>query len=127
MTKEWEESARRGDTAALLAQIEGGADLDALDRHGQSALMLAARHGHLEAVQALLCGGADPDITAKYGLSATMLAVVNDHQCVAQALAIGGADLRLIGSGAPGFVGKTAAQLALDRGFEELAKALAGD
>jgi len=43
---------------------------------------------------------------------------------VARALADAGADLRLEGSGAPGFAGKTAAQLAGERGLEALARHL---
>jgi ankyrin repeat protein len=49
MTPEWERAAREGDLALLSEQIAAGADLDALDRHGQSAVMLAALNGHLEA------------------------------------------------------------------------------
>jgi ankyrin repeat protein len=125
LKKDWEQAVTSGDAAALLAQIQAGANLNALDRHGQSALMLAARGGHLEAVRTLLRAGADPDITAKFGLSATMFAVINEHELVARALAEAGADLRLVGSGAPGFAGKTAAQLAAERGLESLARSLA--
>lgn len=124
MTREWEQAARRGDAAALREQIAGGADVDALDKFGQSALMLAALGGHLEAVGALVAAGASLDVTAKFGLSATMLAVINGHPSVARALATAGADLEIQGSGAPGFAGKTAADLALARGLEELAREL---
>ena len=88
--------------------------------------MLAARGGHLEAVAVLIAAGANLNTTAKFGLSATMLAVINDHQSVARVLAAAGADLSIEGSGAPGFAGKTAAALALDRGRKELAAELAG-
>jgi ankyrin repeat protein len=86
--------------------------------------MLAALGGHLEAVQLLIRCGADLDVRAKFGLSAIMLAVINGHEHVARALANAGADLSLVGSGAPGFAGRTAAQLALDRGLAALAKEL---
>jgi ankyrin repeat protein len=86
--------------------------------------MVAAQRGHLEAVGVLVRAGADLDRTAKFGLSALMLAVVNHHEAVARALAAAGADLRLVGSGAPGFAGKTAARLARERGLEELARML---
>lgn len=125
VTREWERAAEQGDAPALRSQIVAGADVDALDRFGQSALMLAARGGHLEAVEALIAAGAKLNTTAKFGLSATMLAVINDHQSVARALAAAGADLSIAGSGAPGFAGKTAAALALDRGLKELAAELA--
>ncbi len=124
MTRKWEQAARRGDVLALRAQIASGANVDALDRFGQSALMLATLGGHLEAVEALIAAGANLDVTAKFGLSATMLAVVNGHSAVARALATAGADLRVRGSGAPGFSGKSAADLAHDRGFTELAHEL---
>jgi hypothetical protein len=45
-----------------------------------------------------------------------MLAVLNGHREVAAALIGAGADLTLKGSGAPGFAGKTACDLALARG-----------
>jgi len=121
---EWESAILRGDAASVAAQISAGADVDALDRHGQSALMLAAHRGELGVVRILLRAGADLDRTAKFGLSALMLAVVGGHDAVARELAADGANLRLVGSGAPGFAGKTAAQLALARGFSALAQEL---
>jgi len=124
MTPDWERAAREGNARALSAQVAAGANLDALDRYGQSALMLAALGGHLEAVEVLVRAGADLNITAKFNLSATMLAVVNGHESVARVLATSGADLSLTGSGAPGFAGKTAARLASDRGLEALAAEL---
>ncbi len=124
MKRDWEQAAKAGDAASLAAQLADGADVDARDRFGQSALMLAAQRGHLDAVELLVRAGAALDLTAKFGLSATMLAVVNQHEAVARALAAAGADLGLVGSGAPGFAGKSAAQLALDRGLPALARAL---
>jgi ankyrin repeat protein len=122
--EEWERAARQGDSQSLAAQIAAGADVNALDRFGQSALMLTAQRGHLEAVQVLIRSRADLNKTAKFGMSAIMLAVVNQHESVARALADAGANLQLVGSGAPGFAGKTAAQLARDAGLEALARDL---
>lgn len=124
MNRSWEHAAKRGDAAALRQQVGDGASINALDRYGQSALMIAAREGHLEAVLELLRAGSALDITAKFGLSAIMLAVVNHHEDVARALAEAGADLTLAGTGAPGFSGKTAADLALERQLSTLAKRL---
>lgn len=126
MTREWEAAALSGDAPALTSQIAAGAPVDALDCHGQSALMLAARSGHLEAVQVLIAAGADLDRTAKYRLSALMLAVVNHHEAIARALAAAGADLELEGSGAPGFAGKCAADFARERDLHGLATLLEG-
>jgi ankyrin repeat protein len=126
MNPEWEQAARRGDAAALRTQIDAGAELDSRDRFGQSALMLAALAGSLDAVSVLVSAGANLNITAKYSLSALMLAVINGHREVARALASAGADISITGSGAPGFAGKSAAALALDRGDRELAADLSG-
>lgn len=125
MSPEWERAARDGDTATLAAQLADGADVNALDRHGQSALMLASLYGRLGAVELLIRAGADLNVTAKFHLSATMLAVINGHELCPRALAAAGADLRLTGSGAPGFAGKAAAQLAEEKGLDTLAKELA--
>ena len=54
-----------------------------------------------------------------------MLAVIASHKEVAQVLARAGADLALRGTGAPGFAGKTAADLAAARGWTHLAIELA--
>jgi ankyrin repeat protein len=82
--------------------------------------MLAAHAGHREIVETLIAHRANPNHTAKYGLSALMLAIVAGHVDVARLLAVAGADLSLQGSGAPGFAGKTAYDLAVDRDMRDL-------
>lgn len=124
MDPEFERAAIAGDAAALEARLKAGADANSKDRYGQTALMLAAHRGHLEAVQVLLRHGADLNVTAKYGLSALMLAIVGGHEAVARALAQAGADRALRGTGAPGFAGKTARDLAQERGMSALAEKL---
>lgn len=114
MEREWQEAAQNGDGTALRRLIAAGADVDSLNRHGQTALMLAAREGHTEAVRLLLEAGAALDHTAKYHLSALMLAVINDRHEIVELLVAAGADTRIRGSGAPGFAGKTALDLAKD-------------
>ena len=54
MTPTWEQAARVGDADSLSAQLCVGADVNALDRYGQSALMLACLAGSLEAVKVLV-------------------------------------------------------------------------
>lgn len=99
-------------------------DVNARNRYGQTALMLAAHAGHREVVEILIVHRADLDITAKFGLSALMLAIVAGHADVAHLLAKSGADLLLRASGAPGFAGKTAYDLAMERGMLELSAEL---
>ena len=116
MTREWRLALEAADLAAIDALLTAGADINARDQHGQTALMNAATNGQVEVVRLLADRGADLNHRAKYGLTAVMLAVVRGHADVVRILVEAGADLTLRGSGAPGFDGKTAADLARDRG-----------
>jgi ankyrin repeat protein len=116
----WEYAVRQGDVHAVGELLRAGADVDARDRHGQTALMLAAHRGYRDVVEVLADAGADLNVAAKYNLTALMLAVVAGHATVARVLVRAGADLGIRGVGAPGFAGKTAYDLALAREMEEL-------
>jgi ankyrin repeat protein len=120
MDSRWENAVIRNDVRLILDLLGQGADVNALDRHGQTALMLAAHAGQREVVEALVAHHANLNITAKFGLSALMLAIVAGHADIARFLAKAGADLSLRGSGAPGFSDKTAYELAVERGMPEL-------
>jgi uncharacterized protein len=116
----WEKAIKRGDVRVVVDLLGRGVDMDARDRYGQTALMLAAHAGHRDVVETLIANRANLNITAKFGLSALMLAIVAGYAEVARVLAKAGADLTLRGTGAPGFAGKTAYDLAVDRGMLEL-------
>jgi len=116
----FEDAVRRGDVRAVREQLRSEADVNSRDRHGQTALMLAAHSGNLGMVQTLIEHGADLNVTAKYNLSALMLAIIAGHPEIARMLARAGADLCIRGSGAPGFAGKTAYDLAVAREMKEL-------
>jgi uncharacterized protein len=120
MDAAWKRAVTRGDIEAVRKQLRSGGDINARDRYGQSALMLAAHRGHQAMVEALVASGADLNVTAKYNLSAVMLAILAGHADIARFLARAGTDLTLRGSGAPGFMGKTAYDLAVARRMEEL-------
>jgi uncharacterized protein len=124
MEAEWESAVRNGDVLRVRDLINRGADLNARDRHGQTALMIAAHIGHRELVETLIAHRANLNVTAKYRLSALMIALVAGHAEVARLLADAGADLSLQGTGAPGFAGKTACDLAVERDMRELSIAL---
>ena len=113
MTPEWKAAVKAGDAGVLRTMLDAGADANARDEHGQTALMNAARDGHTEVVRLLVERGADLNHTAKYHLSALMLAVINGRDAIVGILADAGADLTIKGSGAPGFDGKTALDLAV--------------
>jgi ankyrin repeat protein len=124
MNAAWEDAIRRGDVEGVRDLLDRGADVDSRDRHGQTALMLAAHAGRRAVIEELLARRANLNATAKYGLSALMLAIVAGHTEVARLLADAGADLSLRGTGAPGFAGKTACDLAVERQMLELSAVL---
>jgi ankyrin repeat protein len=124
MDADWEDAIKRGDVQDVRDLLDRRTNVDARDRHGQTALMLAAHGGHREVVGVLIAHLANLNTTAKYGLSALMLALVAGHAEVARLLADAGTDLSLRGTGAPGFAGKTAYDLAVERDMRELSAAL---
>jgi ankyrin repeat protein len=107
MNAGWENAINRGDVQDVR---------DLLDR--------AAHASNRKVVEALIAHRANLNITAKYGLNALMLALIAGHAEVARLLADAGADLSVRGTGAPGFAGKTAYDLAIERDMRELAAAL---
>ena len=124
MNPSWEAAARSGDLQRLKQLHAQGASLDQLDRYGQTALMLAAARGHAEVARWLAECGANLNHTAKHGLSALMLAVLRGHVDATRALLAAGADQTLRSTGAPGFDGKTALDLARDNGDPQLVELL---
>jgi uncharacterized protein len=124
MNAVWENAIKCNTVQIVLDLLGRGADVNARDRYGQTALMLAAHAGHLEIVEILISRRANLNITAKFGLSALMLAVVAGHAEVAHLLANAGANISLQGTGAPGFADKTAYDLAVERGMLELSAEL---
>ena len=121
MREDWRSAVITGDYVNVASLLAEGVEVNQRDRYGQTALMLAARYGWAEVVRLLLEHKADLDVTAKYGLSALMLAVVNHHLAAAKELIDAGANTQLRGSGAPGFAGKTARELAEQSGLVEIA------
>ena len=120
----WEDAITRGDVEAARRLLQAGEDVDSRDRHGQTALMLAAHRGQQALLEVLIENGANLNVTAKYHLSALMLAVVAGHTEIARRLAQAGADRDIRGTGAPGFAGKTAYDLAVERDMKELCEEL---
>lgn len=113
MTKDWQDAISNGDTVRVATFLDAGADINALDGYGQTALMNAAHKGHTEIVRLLAKRGANLNHTAKFGLSALMLAVIADHPEVVRVLVDVGADIALRGSpSATPIYDKTALELA---------------
>ena len=102
---------------ALLAQ---GADVNAKDNLGYTALMYAAENGHTETAQALLARRADVNAKEnKSGLTTLMAALANGRTETAQALLAHGTDVN-----AKDNFGWTALMYAKEMGYVETIRML---
>jgi ankyrin repeat protein len=116
----WYKTVIEGDVNEVNRLVSQGYDIDSWDRYGQTALMLSAVRGHKALVDVLVAHNAKLDVTAKYGLIALMLIILYRHIEIADSLIEAGADTQARGTGAPGFAGKTAADLAKEAGLTDL-------
>jgi len=90
------EAAMAGDTAAIRAAVEAGADVDSLDtrtaRNGRRALNWAALNDHPSAIRVLLSLGADLEATNITGFTALNHAAEAGAPGATRALLDAGAD-----------------------------------
>jgi ankyrin repeat protein len=98
MSDELLQAAAAGDVARLRAALAAGADPDARDDDGATALMRAAHAGRLDAVRALIDAGASVNATDPRGWGALSKSVYNPEldrgfADVVQALIAAGADV----------------------------------
>ena len=74
---DWPAAAKNGDTARVEALLKAGAELEAKDKDGRTALMLAAQYGRADTVRLLLAQGANAGARDKRGWNAYMLALLS--------------------------------------------------
>ena len=86
-------AAERGDNMAVILALGGGADPNALDGEGRTALMYAAYGGHLEPMVAMIAGDADVNVRATAGFTALDYACKAGHLRAAKLLVEQGAQL----------------------------------
>jgi ankyrin repeat protein len=84
-------SAFNGHNQVIEILVRAGADINARDNEGYTALAKAAKNGHLQAVQTLINLRADPNIPTAEGKTALQFAVENGHRDVANFLRSRGA------------------------------------
>lgn len=125
MNKDWLDATSTGDVGRVRILLDSGAEIDALDTHGQTALMIAAHRGDTELVRLLVQRSANLNHTAKYRLTALMLAVIADHPDAVSVLVAAGADRDI--SGNKGTFACTPLQYAEAHGKLELARLLRND
>ncbi len=101
------EAAEAGNIKNVKKLLKQGAEVDARDNYGWTALMRAAMWGHLDVVKFLAELGADVNARDKLGWTALMRAAMWGHLDVAKFLVDNGADLSAMNN-----EGKTAATIA---------------
>ena len=89
------EAVRSGDSAAARALVEAGADVDAAEPDGTTALHWAVRQDQAEIAGLLLRTGADANAANRYGLTPLSLAGTNGSPETAALLLDAGADPNL--------------------------------
>ncbi len=83
----------RYNTNDIQLLLDAGADVNATDDDGETALIAAARGGHTEAAQILLDAGADVNATDIQEQTALITAAQWGHTETVQALLVAGAEV----------------------------------
>ena len=113
------EAASNGDLASIRDLLARGADIDARDDYGWTALMVASESGEVAAVELLLDRGADIDARDDYGGTALMEASAYGGVAAVELLLDRGADIEAREDG-----GWTALMMASEKGQVETAELL---
>ena len=111
-------AAKAGNLKGLEAALAAGADVNARDDKGWTALMYVVDKGYVLLVEPLLRAKADPDVRAPDGATALFMAVAHGHGEIIPLLMKAGADPTITGP-----KGKTATEIAQAR-YGDLTTAL---
>jgi ankyrin repeat protein len=86
-------AAEKGDTNVLLLFLEEGADINAKNARGGTALSFAVSNGRLETVKVLLAKGADINARDIHGYTALIWAAWDGYTKIVKLLLVNGADV----------------------------------
>ena len=90
-------AAQAGDASALKAALSAGAEANARDAQGWTALMHAANEGDALLIEPLLSAGANPDLRAPDGATALFIAALHGYSEIVAELLRAGADASITG------------------------------
>ena len=113
-------AAEQGHTAVVEVLLDGGADINAVDFQGMSAINAALNAPHPETTQKLLDRGADPEESRRGGVTPLMLAARHNLTTIADDLISKGVDINAADSSN----GYTALSTAIETGHVEMARKL---
>jgi ankyrin repeat protein len=108
-----------GHTAIARRSIEEGADVNAQNKEGRSALQIASYKGHEQIVRLLINQGADVNAQNGYGESALHKASDQGYEQIVRLLINQGADVN-----AQNRDSESALYMALDEGYEQIVRLL---
>src|SRR5208337_5502443 len=89
------QAAKRGDLPEIKSLLDKGAEVNAKNDNGSTALMAASLQGHPEIVQALLAKGAEVNAKNNNGSTALMAACLQGHREIVEALLAKGAEVNV--------------------------------
>lgn len=117
MSEQLFEAAKSGNISLVKTQLEAGAEVDAVDERGWTALFMACHNpdldrGFPEVVSMLIAAGADIEKSIGYGIRPLMLAAGYGEAPVVEVLLKAGAEVRTKNEG-----GRTALQMATDKNY----------
>ncbi|MBI4263424.1 MAG: ankyrin repeat domain-containing protein [Acidobacteria bacterium] len=90
------DAVKRGNPQAVRALIRQGADVDAVEPDGTTALHWAVRTGQAEVVDALIDAGANVSVRNRYGITPLSLAAELGDPAVVERLLKAGADAKVV-------------------------------
>jgi ankyrin repeat protein len=86
-------AVKEGNLKKVIDLLENGADVNAKNNDGYTALMTASREGHKEIVELLIKNGADVNVKNNDGGTALMYASSKGHKEIVELLIKNGADV----------------------------------
>ncbi|KAF3394005.1 putative ankyrin repeat protein [Penicillium rolfsii] len=89
-------AALKGDECIMQLLLTQGADINAVDKDGDTALFYAIMSGNETVVQLLLAQGADINAVNKNGITALSYAIVREQEAIVQLLLAQGADINAV-------------------------------
>ena len=104
------EAAKAGNLEGLKDALAAGADVNARDGQGRTALMHAVNKGYILLVEPMLAAKANPNLRAPEGATALFMAAAHGHTEIIVLLMMAGADPTITGP-----KGKTAVDVARTR------------
>ena len=90
------DAVARADVGAVRSLLKSGADVNAGEADGTTALHLAVRRDDLTAADILLRAGADPNRANRYGILPLSLAAANGSHLMIERLLTSGADAKAV-------------------------------